>query len=145
MTRVFCPLTPNPTHLVIRLKQDFSFLRLKRIPVWPTWEVAWHISGETGGGEVEWAVSGRSGYEAWLAVQRGSCWGRRCHSISRRRRGRVAPPAEVALLLLPMVFTTIHHTFTLLFVLWGTYEHLYHIWQGKSMFLYHCVTRSCWW
>ena len=70
------------------------------------------------GSEVEWAVSGRSGYDASLAGgKRGTGgWerrsrGRRCHSISKRRRGRAGPPAEAALLALPMDFTIIPHTF----------------------------------
>ena len=53
----------------------------------------------------------RGGTGGWDGIW----WGRRCHSISsrRRREGRVGPPAEAALLHLPMVLTTIHHTFRL--------------------------------
>ena len=58
----------------------------------------------------------RSGYDASLAARRGEI-GRGCHSINRRRKGRGDPCAEVALLLLPMVSTTIPHTFGLIGIL----------------------------
>ena len=73
------------------------------------------------GGEVEWAVSGRSGYEALLAVQRGREGGGSSggEGVTRLAGGAGGGKGGSLLLLrlhfsiLPIVFTTIHHTFRL--------------------------------